>query len=111
MGMAQPWWYSLPQSGVPSEPFGSAGRLEVPHRAGPRSARGPWQIGHTAGAISAASQEVAVAAQLQGWMLAWGTWGAVRSFPNIFGLTGATAGKGARSSRLVAPRPRRVLLL
>src|SRR5262244_2083522 len=28
-----------------------------------------------------------------------------------FGLTGATAGKGARPSRLVAPRPRRVLLL
>ena len=28
-----------------------------------------------------------------------------------FGLTGANAGKGARPSRLVAPRPRRVLLL
>jgi hypothetical protein len=34
----------------------------------PRSVRRPWQIGHTAGEISAAPQVVAVAAQLQGWI-------------------------------------------
>jgi hypothetical protein len=32
------------------------------------SGRRPWQIGHSAGAISAAPQVVAVAAQLQGWI-------------------------------------------
>src|SRR5215472_16870570 len=42
-----------------------------------RSVRRPWQIGHTAGAISAAPQEVAVAAQLQGWMLARGISGSM----------------------------------
>ena len=52
------------------------------------TSHGPWQIGHTAEAISAAPQEVAVAAQLRGWL-----------------VTGATAGKGAPSRRgPTAPR-------
>src|SRR6516164_11763550 len=92
------------------DPFGSAGRLEVPHRAGPRSARGPWQIGHTAGAISAATQEVAVAAQLQGWMLARGSSGACQITAEHFWIDGGDCGEG-RAVSLVAARPRRVVLL
>src|SRR5215471_20918409 len=70
MGMGQPWWYSLPQSGVPSGAVRDRMRavsMFTSRRlsARPRSVRGPWQIGHTAGTISAAPQEVAVAAQLQ----------------------------------------------
>src|SRR5262249_21732120 len=76
----------------------------------PRWARGPWQIGHTARTISAAPPEVAVAAQLQGWMLAMAVFGEqVRSFPNISGLTGGECGEGRATSRLVAPRPRLLL--
>src|SRR5262249_40929506 len=61
----------------------------------PRWARGPWQIGHTARTISPAPREVAVAAQLQGWMLAMAVFGEqVRSFPNISGLTGGECGEG-----------------
>src|SRR6516225_9437904 len=74
----------------------------------PRSVRGPWQIGHTAGAISAAPQEVAVAAQLQGWMLAWGIGEHVRSFPNVSALTGGDCGEGRATVSLgrapTAPR-------
>src|SRR5262245_15573957 len=54
----------------------------------PRSVRGSWQIGHTAGAISAAPQEVAVAAQSQGWMLAWGIWGACQVISEHFWIDG-----------------------
>src|SRR5262249_12792464 len=93
MGMGEPWWYSLPQSGVPS------GAIRVRIRAvsmftsrrlsaRPRSIRGPWQIGHTAGAISAAPQEVAVAAQLQGWMLAWDISGACQITSEHFWIDG-----------------------
>ena len=101
--MAQPWWYFLPQSGVPP------GAIRIRMRAvsmftsrrmsaRPRSVRRPWQIGHTAGAISAAPQEVAVAAQLQGWML------------EHFWIDGGDCGEG-RADSLVAARPRRVVLL
>jgi hypothetical protein len=113
--MAQPWWYSLPQSGVPS------GAIRVRIRAvsmftsrrlsaRPRSICGPWQIGHTAGAISAAPQEVAVAAQLQGWMLAWGISGACQITSEHSWIDGGDCGKGAPSPWLRA-RSRRVLLL
>jgi hypothetical protein len=84
---------SVPQSGVPS------GAIRVRMRAvsmltsrrlsaRPRSICGPWQIGHTAGAISAAPQEVAVAAQLQGWMLAWGISGACQITSEHFWIDG-----------------------
>jgi len=71
--------------------------------------RGAWQIGHTAGSISADSQEVAVAAQLQGWMLAWTVLGEqLRSFPNISGLMGGECGEGRATVSLgrapTAPR-------
>src|SRR5215470_535334 len=116
MGMAQPWWYSLPKSGVPS------GAIRIRMRAvsmftsrrlsaQPRSVRGPWQIGHTAGAISAAPQEVAVAAQLQGWMLAWGIWGACQIISEHFWIDGGDYGEGRATVSLVAARPRRVFLL
>src|SRR5262249_10451674 len=76
-----------------------------------RSIGGPWQIGHTAGAISAAPQEVAVAAQLQGWMLAWGISGACQITSEHFGIDGGDCGEGPATVSLVAARPRRVLLL
>src|SRR5215472_15419791 len=66
----------------------------------PRSVRGPWQIGHTAGTISAAPQEIAVAAQLQGWMLAWDIREHVKSSPNISGLTGGECGEGCATVSL-----------
>jgi len=107
--MAQPWWYSLPQSGVPS------GAIRIRMRAvsmftsrrmsaRPRSVRRPWQIGHTAGAISAAPQEVAVAAQLQGWMLARGISGACQITSEHFWIDGGDCGEG-RAVSLVAARP------
>jgi hypothetical protein len=107
--MAQPWWYSLPQSGVPS------GAIRVRIRAvsmftsrrlsaRPRSIRGPWQIGHTAGAISAAPQEVAVAAQLQGWMLAWGISGACQITSEHFWTDGGDCGEGRAVSLVAADR-------
>ena len=69
-------------------PFGSArGPSRCSHRASCRRdlvPRAPWQIGHTAGAISAASKEVAVAAQLQGWMLAWDIGGACQIISEHF---------------------------
>jgi len=113
--MAQPWWYSLPQSGVPS------GAIRIRMRAvsmftsrrmsaRPRSVRRPWQIGHTAGAISAAPQEVAVAAQLQGWMLARGISGACQITSEHFWIDGGDCGEG-RAVSLVAARPRHVVLL
>ena len=96
-------WYSLPQSGVPS------GAIRIRMRAvsmftsrrmsaRPRSVRRPWQIGHTAGAISAAPQEGSQSRR----NYKAGCWQGVfrehvRSLPNISGLTGATAGKGAPS--------------
>src|SRR6516165_4232914 len=103
MGMAQPWWYSLPQSGVPS------GAIRIRMRAvsmftsrrmsaRPRSVRRPWQIGHTAGAISAAPQEVAVAAQLQGWMLARDISGACQITSEHFWIVG----RGPTAPRLAA---------
>jgi hypothetical protein len=103
--MAQPWWYSLPQSGVPS------GAIRIRMRAvsmftsrrmsaRPRSVRRPWQIGHTAGAISAAPQEVAVAAQLQGWMLAWGISGACQITSEYFWIDGGDCGEGRAATRL-----------
>ena len=76
----------------------------------PRSVRRPWQIGHTAGAISAAPQEVAVAAQLQGWMLARGISGACQITSEHFWIDGGDCGEG-RAVSLVAARPRRVVLL
>jgi len=76
----------------------------------PRSVRRPWQIGHTAGAISAAPQEVAVAAQLQGWMLARGISGACQITSEHFWIDGGDCGEG-RADSLVAARPRRVVLL
>src|SRR6516164_9090749 len=62
----------------------------------PRSVRRPWQIGHTAGAISAAPQEGSQSRR----NYKAGCWQGVfrehvRSLPNISGLTGETAGKGA----------------
>src|SRR5262252_8887058 len=54
----------------------------------------PWQIGHTAGAISAAPQEVAVAAQLQGWMLARGISGACQITSEHFWIDGGDCGEG-----------------
>src|SRR6516162_3033675 len=74
----------------------------------PRSVRRPWQIGHTAGAISAAPQEGSQSRR----NYKAGCWQGVfrehvRSLPNISGLTGATAGKGARrllGRGLTAPR-------
>jgi len=85
-----PGWGWLSPGGIPClnpvfrlGPFGSRMRAvsmftsrRLSAHLVPRVPRAPWQIGHTAGAISAAPQEVAVAAQLQGWMLAWGIWGA-----------------------------------
>ena len=93
-------------------PFGSArGSSRCSHRAGCRRdlvPRAPWQIGHTAGAISAAPQEVAVAAQSQGWMLAWVFGEHVRSFPNVSALTGGDCGEGCATVSLcrapTAPR-------
>ena len=76
----------------------------------PRSVRRPWQIGHTAGAISAAPQEVAVAAQLQGWMLARGISGACQITSKHFWIDGGDCGEG-RAVSLVAARPRHVVLL
>src|ERR671934_482902 len=93
MGMAQRWWYFLPQSRVP---FGTIRiRMRVVSMftsrrpsVRPRLVRGPWQIGHTAGAISAAPQEVAVAAQLQVWMLARGIRGACQIISEHFWIDG-----------------------
>src|SRR5215471_11893526 len=98
MGMGQPWWYSLPQSGVPSGAVRDRMRavsMFTSRRlsARPRSVHGPWQIGHTAGAISAAPQEVAVAAQLQGWMLAWGIRGACQIISEHLCIDGGEWGK------------------
>ena len=76
----------------------------------PRSVRRPWQVGHTAGAISAAPQEVAVAAQLQGWMLARGISGACQITSEHFWIDGGDCGEG-RAASLVAARPRHVVLL
>src|SRR5262249_32662575 len=96
-------WGWLSPGGIPClnpvfrlGPFGSA---RGPRRlsARPRSVRGPWQIGHTTGTISAAPQEVAVAAQLQD--LNVGMVGVPRAlFPCTFGSTGANAGKDATVS-------------
>ena len=61
-----------------------AGRIDVHIAPDVGSTSIPWQIGHTAGAISAAPQEVAVAAQLQGWMLAWGIRGACQIISEHF---------------------------
>jgi len=76
----------------------------------PRSVRRPWQIGHTAGAISAAPQEGSQSRR----NYKAGCWQGVfrehvRSLPNISGLTG-DCGEG-RADSLVAARPRRVVLL
>ena len=113
MGMIQPWWYSMPQSGVPSGAV--RGRMRAVSMftsrrlsAQPRSVRGPWQIGHTAGAISAAPQEVAVAAQSQGWMLAWGIRGACQIISERFCIDGGRL-RGRVRDRLAMSR--RVLLL
>ena len=116
-----PEWGWLSPGGIPClnpvfrlGPFGSACgpyRCSPSRRmsARPRSVRRPWQIGHTAGAISATPQEVAVAAQLQGWMLAWAVFGEhLRSFPNISGLTGGECGEGRATVSLGRAPPRRV---
>src|SRR5215468_12312245 len=89
-----------------------AGRMFTSRRmsARPRSVCRPWQIGHTAGAISAAPQEVAVAAQLQGWMLARGISGACQITSEHFWIDGGDCGEG-RGVSLVAARPRHVVLL
>jgi hypothetical protein len=98
-GMAQPWWYSFPQSGVPSGAIRirmravsmfTSRRMSAP----PRSVRRPWQIGHTAGEISAAPQVVAVAAQLQGW-IGMGYSGSMSDhFGTFLQLTGGECGEG-----------------
>jgi hypothetical protein len=116
-----PVWGWLSPGGIPClnpvfhlGPFRSAcGPYRCSHRAGcrrPRSVRRPWQIGHTAEALSAAPQEVAVAAQLQGWMLARGISGACQITSEHFWIDGGDCGEG-RAVSLVAARPRRVLLL
>ena len=56
------------------------------------------------------SQEVAVAAQLQGWMLARGSWGACQITSEHFWIDGGDCGEG-RAVSLVAARPRHVVLL
>jgi hypothetical protein len=53
-----------------------------------------WQLGHSAGAISTAPQVVAVAAQLQGWMLAWGIRGACQIISEHFWIDGGECGEG-----------------
>src|SRR5215831_13431840 len=97
------WGHSGPHAGVS---MFTSRRLS----AQPRSVRRPWQIGHTAGAISAAPQEVAVAAQLQGWMLARGISGACQITSEHFWIDGGDCGEG-RAVSLVAARPRHVVLL
>jgi hypothetical protein len=50
--------------------------------------------------ISAAPQEVAVAAQLQGWMLAWGISGACQITSEHFWIDGGDCGEGRAAARL-----------
>ena len=103
----------MPQSGVPSGAV--RGRMRAVSMftsrrlsARPRSVRGPWQIGHSAGAISAAPQEVAVAAQLQGWMLAWGIRGACQIISEHLCIDRGDCGEGRETVSLgrapTAPR-------
>jgi hypothetical protein len=110
-----PVWGWLSPGGIPClnpvfhlGPFRSAcGPYRCSHRAGyrrPRSVRRPWQIGHSAGAISAAPQEVAVAAQLQGWMLAWGISGACQITSEHFWIDGGDCGEGRAVSLVAADR-------
>jgi hypothetical protein len=63
----------------------------------------PVAIGHTAGAISAAPQEVAVAAQLQGWMLAWGISGACQITSEHSWIDGGDCGEGRAVSLVAGP--------
>ena len=111
MGTAQPRWYPL----NPCSVWGHSG----PHAAVSMltsrrmSARpfGPRLVANRAHrrTISAAPQEVSQSRRNYKAGCWHGVFGEhVRSFPDIFGLTG---GDCARPSRLVAPRPRRVLLL
>jgi hypothetical protein len=111
MGMAQPWWYSLPQAGVPTEAIRIRMRAVWTFTSRrpsvrPRSVRGPWQIGRTTGAIPAAPQEVAVAAQLQGWMLAWGIRGACQIISEHFCIDGGRL-RGRARDRLAWSCPDR----
>jgi hypothetical protein len=79
----------------------------------PRSARErPWQIGHTAETISAASQGVAVAAQLQGSTLAWVIRRECQIHFHAFWIDGGECGEGrATVSVGGAPTAPRLALL
>src|SRR5262249_708731 len=72
----------------------------------PRSVRGPWQIGHTAGTISAAPQEIAGAAQLQSWMVAGDIGGGCEIMSEHFWIDGGRM-RGRVRDRLAWSRPDR----
>jgi hypothetical protein len=103
------WWYSFPRSrcSVWISLASARSRLHLwhgpygcSHHAGCRrdlAASAAWQIGHTAGTISAAPQDVAVAAQLQAWMLTRVFGEHVRTISEHFWIDGgAKCGEGAR---------------
>src|SRR6516164_4638148 len=97
------WGHSDPHAGridvhiAPDVGATSFGSPPVANRAHRRS-----NLGHSA-------RGVAVAAQLQGWMLAWAVFGEhLRSFPNISGLTGGECGEGRATVSLGRAPPRRV---
>jgi hypothetical protein len=114
MGMAQPWWYSSIRCSVWGHSGPRAGRLDVHIAPAVGATSFPAPRGKQA---TPPEQSRPLRKRSQSRRnCKVGCWDGVfgehvRSFPNISGLMGATAGKGARPSRLVAPRPRRVLLL
>ena len=65
---------------------------------------------HRRSNLGRSARGVAVAAQLQGWMLARGISGACQITSEHFWIDGGDCGEG-RAVSLVAARPRRVLLL
>ena len=65
---------------------------------------------HRRSNLGRSARGVAVAAQLQGWMLARGISGACQITSKHFWIDGGDCGEG-RAVSLVAARPRRVLLL
>jgi hypothetical protein len=112
------WWYSFPRSrcSVWISLASARSRLHLwhgpygcSHHAGCRrdlAASAAWQIGHTAGTISAAPQDVAFAAQLQAWMLTRVFGEHVRTISEHFWIDGgAKCGEGATT--LLWSRPDR----
>src|SRR6516162_7356860 len=86
--------------------FHASIRCSVWGRSGPHAGRLDVHVAPAVGATSAAPQEVAVAAQSQGWMLAWGIRGACQIISERFCIDGGRL-RGRARDRLARSRPDR----